>query len=361
MPDLNALQIACDEIRAAALTGAEWGKSLQLLARAADARGVVILHNRNRRLIAHLSNADIKPLVDDYLAGKAPPNRRQTKVSHDRIDGFRFDHDDFDDPEIAHDPFYQDYLRPEGLGWHANARLNMTGADEIAVSFKRDAKSGPYASGDRRALDRILAALRLAADISGAVLDAEARGVIKIVSQPGAAAAELDAWGFVRREHGDLRRPGGPLRLRGMRLIAARAQEQRGLDLAVDLVTRGARRQTYLRLSDGRDGGYALRVVRVTGDARDVFNATAAIAVLTRIANHKREAPELSLAGAVYNLNARELDIARRLCAGQSIAGVAEALALTGDGVRYHMKTMFQKTGTHRQAELIALLMGHGG
>jgi DNA-binding CsgD family transcriptional regulator len=360
MLDPSALQGASDDIRAAALTGADWGPSLTRLAQAAGARGIVILHNRNRRLIAHLSNPDVQGLVDSYLRGKAPANLRQTRVSHDVEDGFRFDADDFDPREINRDPFYQDFLRPEGLGWHANARLRLNGSDEIAVSFKRELKRGPYAYGDRGALNGVLAALRVASDISGAVLEAETRGVLRVVAQPGAAAAELDSWGFVRRQHGEGGDSKGPLRVRRLRLCAAREEEQRALDIAVDLVSRGRRGQCYLRLRDPADNAYALRIVRVSGHARDVFNATAAIAVWRRAETGKREARDLSLGAAIYKLTSRETEIAQLLCSGRTVADVAEILSLSADGVRYHLKSLFEKTGTRRQAELVGLLMEQG-
>jgi hypothetical protein len=35
--------------------------------------------------------------------------------------GFRLDYDDFEQGIINRDPYYQEWLRPTGLHWHANA------------------------------------------------------------------------------------------------------------------------------------------------------------------------------------------------------------------------------------------------
>src|SRR5205823_3560512 len=115
-------------------------------------RGVVIMHNRNRKLVAAVANSDIQAEVDAYLAGKAPQNSRQVKVSHDFDPGFRIDQDDYRARDISADAYYQEYLRPIGLGWHANARLQMEGTDEVAIGFKRDLDRGPYEDADKRVL-----------------------------------------------------------------------------------------------------------------------------------------------------------------------------------------------------------------
>ena len=98
----------------AALVGDGWHSVLDALSRAGGSRGVVLMHNRNRKLVSAIANRDIREPVEAYLSGKAPPNSRQTKLSysHDFQDGFRIDQDDYRDEDMSYDPFYQDYLRP---------------------------------------------------------------------------------------------------------------------------------------------------------------------------------------------------------------------------------------------------------
>jgi hypothetical protein len=64
----------------------------------------------DRKLLASITNEDIREPVAQYLAGNVPTNSRQTRVSfpHDAKPGFVLDYDDYDAPEIARDPFYQE-------------------------------------------------------------------------------------------------------------------------------------------------------------------------------------------------------------------------------------------------------------
>ena len=74
------------------------------------------------------------------------------RVNHDFDVGFRVDHDDYSAEELARDAFYQEFLRPIGLFWHANARLEYEPGEELAISFKRDFRREAYTRDDAVAL-----------------------------------------------------------------------------------------------------------------------------------------------------------------------------------------------------------------
>lgn len=58
----------------------------------------------------------------------------------------------------------------------------------------------------------------------------------------------------------------------------------------------------------------------------------------------------------LFGLTAAETRVAARLFAGESPKEIAESLHLTTGTVREYLKRLFGKTGTHRQAELVALI-----
>jgi DNA-binding CsgD family transcriptional regulator len=99
-----------------------------------------------------------------------------------------------------------------------------------------------------------------------------------------------------------------------------------------------------------------LRIVPVTGVARDVFLATAAIAVI--IEPSPRPAGAGLLTAAVrdaFGLTAREAQVAALLAEGLSLAEIAGRLGLRIGTARNHLKAIFEKTGARRQGEMIAL------
>lgn len=59
----------------------------------------------------------------------------------------------------------------------------------------------------------------------------------------------------------------------------------------------------------------------------------------------------------VFGLTPSEIAFCRRLLRGESIVEAADQLGITQGTARTRLKTIFQKTGTSRQAELMLLLV----
>jgi DNA-binding CsgD family transcriptional regulator len=62
-----------------------------------------------------------------------------------------------------------------------------------------------------------------------------------------------------------------------------------------------------------------------------------------------------------YRLTRTEIRVAFELVQGQSVENIAEILCVSVHTVRTHVKNLFAKTGTSRQADLIRLLAGSLG
>ncbi len=67
-------------------------------------------------------------------------------------------------------------------------------------------------------------------------------------------------------------------------------------------------------------------------------------------------AGDLAPLAPAFGLTPSEIALCRRLLLGESVVDAAEQLGITQETVRTRLKTIFQKTGTSRQAELILLL-----
>ncbi|HTQ07330.1 MAG TPA: helix-turn-helix transcriptional regulator [Polyangiaceae bacterium] len=63
-----------------------------------------------------------------------------------------------------------------------------------------------------------------------------------------------------------------------------------------------------------------------------------------------------ALAKKLYGLSEREVDVAREVAAGRTLADIAATLEVEKETVRSHLKQIFSKTQTARQADLVRLL-----
>jgi DNA-binding CsgD family transcriptional regulator len=67
--------------------------------------------------------------------------------------------------------------------------------------------------------------------------------------------------------------------------------------------------------------------------------------------------PPTRLLERVYGLTNAEADVALRVLRGDGLKPVCEELSLSMATVKTHLQHVFDKTDTHRQAELVRLLL----
>ncbi|MGD9998718.1 MAG: EAL domain-containing protein [Ilumatobacteraceae bacterium] len=68
------------------------------------------------------------------------------------------------------------------------------------------------------------------------------------------------------------------------------------------------------------------------------------------------QTPEIDLMSESEKLSTRQLEVLRRLLAGERVPSIARALYLSQSTVRNHLSVIFQRLGVHSQEELIQLL-----
>jgi DNA-binding CsgD family transcriptional regulator len=296
-------------------------------------------------------------MYEKFFAGDAPPCSRLARVTLMMGEGFRVDHDDYSDFELAHDPFYQDFLRPQKAFWNAVAKL-AAGPEQwgIELGLKREFDAGPYTPSERATLNTALLRLSAGARIAQRVQDARAEGLLQAVGAGADLIYELDAWGQVRREHGSELKRNLPLGILRGRLKTAAPTAQAALDEAVNGALAELARPTGAML-EARDGTrYFLQIIPLKGRAQDVFIGTTAVAILFSDTSVPRTRANMAMLRDLFTLTEREAEIARLIADGRSPAEVAQRLRIGIGTVRTHLKGAFAKTGTTRQSELAAVI-----
>ena len=358
MIDRNRMNAAAEGVVAAALLGEDWSGPLGRLAGAVDARDAVLMRNTESRMVAAIVTDEASESVAAFAAGNAPPNSRYARVRIGTRHGFRIDLDDYSNEELARDPFYQEFLRPAGVFWHANAVLNASHGEHVELSFKRRTDDGPYSRGDAETLNLMLPDLRAASRIARQMLDAEARGMVHMLKNRGLLTVELDRWGRTLAVHDDAGAALLPLDVINRRLIASDRSCQQGVDRALATALESDTGRITLAALNGEDGRrYILQVHPLPQRARDLFLAASAIAVLIerdRAPGHSR-ASAASIA-PLFGLTEREAEVACLRAEGLEFPAIAALLGISPDTARTYLKFAYDKIGVSRQAELVALL-----
>ena len=67
--------------------------------------------------------------------------------------------------------------------------------------------------------------------------------------------------------------------------------------------------------------------------------------------------PQIAFLKDRFDLTPAEARLVARLMTGESLRSCAKALGIKYETVRTHLKSIFQKTGTRRQAELVIVVI----
>lgn len=99
-----------------------------------------------------------------------------------------------------------------------------------------------------------------------------------------------------------------------------------------------------------------VRAQRLTGMPADIFSHSVVLAIIVDL--EERPLPPARVLQVLFKLTPQESAIASLLSSGLGLKEIAEKQQLAYETVRSHTKTVFQKTETNRQTELVALLSG---
>jgi DNA-binding CsgD family transcriptional regulator len=281
------------------------------------------------------------------------------------------DYDFTTETEMARSEFYQDYLLRHEMGYVGAEMLVRDSECVAAIAMQRARSQGPYELHELRVLDRLAPhltrALRLQtrfvaleaqrwADqtvrdrLPFAVILVDERG--RIVSQNQAATDLLAAGDGLTARHGCLR---------------TRHPAEQG---ALDRLIRGAGATAD---GHGAEGGGALALrrpsMRRALDAfvmpiprqRNAFSLDigAPVPAALVIVTDPEAAPPTPAATLRrrFGLTPAEAALAQALAAGRSLHEYAEQAHVTCETARWRLKQVLAKTDTHRQAELVRLLL----
>lgn len=279
------------------------------------------------------------------------------------------------DADFLRSEMYNEIVRPMNgfragvFAWHGRIRSRY-------VAVCRPPKAPDFAPVELQALQLVMphfaAAQRLRRRLAASeLLVAESRSVLEALDS-GVILVDSDCRpDFVNRRAAEIARRHRGLRLSSAGVAAALPAETRLLRQLVAamsaIVARpaeavlprsAAAASARLCLSDPEGGApLVLTVAPVTAvDPADGRCGPARAAIFIAAPDAARSVDERALVAA-FGLTAREAEVAAQLASGATIGSLAAAWGISANTVRGYLKAVFDKTGTHRQADLVRLVM----
>jgi DNA-binding CsgD family transcriptional regulator len=261
--------------------------------------------------------------------------------------------------------FYREWLAPRRLHHVLSMVLSRT-PRITGLSLLRRCEGARFSAAERDLLRRLLPHMQRVVELQGSWIEAKRDHEVaeQVLDSLACAALRVDARCSLRhanRRGAALLERGEGLRLKAGRLDARDPGESAEL------------RRLVRRACDGAHGGGVLAVSRAsrrhalvvsvsplaTREAGDPWAAAEALVLVS----DPEELPALHEPALcdLYGLTAAEARVASQLARGQTIEEIAATLGVSRATVRSQLQQVLAKTGTHRQADLVrVLLLGIG-
>lgn len=297
----------------------------------------------------------------NYLAeGGSPRNDRAYRLIAAGHPGFLGDLDVYTREEMDREPVFTHFLRPRGWGWGAATAVHIPNGNTLAFSVERRLDAGPVDRATVARLDALRPHLARAALVSSRLAFERARAAVGALDVIGLPAAVLSDSNRILAANP---------RLEAITpdIVQDRRHRVALADRDADALLAGSLARLAM---PGSDGGVRSLPVPASHDhppmivhlipirlaARDIFYSASAILVVTPVT--PAEAPAAEILQGLFDLTPAEARVARGIAECQTVEQMAASLGVSRETVRSQLKAALAKTGTVRQTDLAALLLG---
>jgi DNA-binding CsgD family transcriptional regulator len=287
-------------------------------------------------------------------------------------------HHELSEELVAEHPFYQEFLLPHDRRYLTATKLVDTPEATVVFAMLSSERQGPLPAQAIAFLERLMPHLRRAVRISirnfvystqalvGHMLVNKLRQPVILMSTSGevmhsneAAQELLRSTRLVQVQDGRLKLP----RQQGEELLRRCEELEQSVKVASaegqpvpSVTTPSEFRSLHITDEAGAEVVYAFFTVLTPQGAMGTFGLRPVVMLLFY---HPHSAPAIdsSLLYAVFGLTPAECRIATLLAEGLSLKQIAQAQGTQHETVRKQLRSIYQKTSTNRQPELIRLLL----
>lgn len=279
--------------------------------------------------------------------------------------GFFSDHTLFSERELEKSEYYEKFARKAGVPWFAAGGLiGELGSDSVAISLQRTSKQGSFSLDEISTLNTLLPHLAPVMTMASRLAELKGRSMIDGLHLAKQAAVLLKMNGTVAYMNPAAEALiGTHITIRHSRLSTPNSLENRQLQALIDQACAAQARHMSGALELGpvvlnASETSAKLIVRAAPIRRSASDFVAFSGVILMISNLT---PDIRLPTEilrqVFDLTRREAEVMSLIGEGQPIHQIGVTLGIATETVRYHVKSVFMKTGTTRQSELVGLCL----
>ncbi|AZO07754.1 LuxR family transcriptional regulator [Mesorhizobium sp. M3A.F.Ca.ET.080.04.2.1] len=337
-----------------------WGGRgvLDVLASVSACTDGVIFTVDKQGAVRWMANDSAAPKMEVYSrdnwVAKNPYMETPERIARFREPRFLLDTEVMSVEEMQVTQYYQGFMRPLGMYWHAATTIEGPTNDVVRMSVHRGYDAGPLNPDVAHRLTALRPHLARATLLTARLRFEQVRAAVDAFDLIGLPTAAIKRGRVTLSNKGFGKLVPGVLQDRAARLtfLQASADERWSRLLETGAVARGG---TFPIGPSKEFPTMVAHAIPMVGASRDIFSAADQLLVI---------APTEAMVGldpkileGLFDLTAAEAAVARDLVNGKTIGDIAEARGVSQNTVRVQVKAIFEKTGIHRQADLIRMLL----
>lgn len=268
-----------------------------------------------------------------------------------------------DQESIPHTRFFKEWVIPQGMAYAAGAILLREAAWATHLYVQRSPTHAPFSRAEMDALNRLMphmqravqmrarfAELQLGQNVLSAGLD--------LLAMPTLLFDESSRIAHMNRRAKAMLARSSLLRVEAGHLLTAEREVSRKLNYELGnaiQASRGCAAKFNEVVLLPRHGGLPLMLV--VAPLRVGIGQTHGAALL--FAFDPEDAPSLTAERVrkLFGLTAAEADLSVALCRGHTLDDIAHERSVSPNTLKTQLKSIFAKTGTNRQTELVSLIL----
>ncbi|MEY9102166.1 DNA-binding CsgD family transcriptional regulator/PAS domain-containing protein [Sinorhizobium fredii] len=356
--DVNALKDLSAGLGSAVVDPDLWPLFLDRICEAMKCNGAALLPRKGGSFPT--STSMIEPFARYMQEGWYQSDLRLRGIAKQLRGVVVVDDDDVStEEERRRSPYHNDFLPSVGLKWWAGAAF-WAGKDDLwCLAMQRSESEGRFSRLEKSLLWDLSARMTEIASLAGAMGRANIAAFTNALDHVRQAAVAVDSGGHVvhfNAAANDLFDKSVWVS-RGQLVLEDKQAASELLDQLEKLrkLPNGkALRASPIVVRRPDKCSMTLKVLPIDGEARSLFAAARAIILLSEVARPR--SPRWQLLQQTFLLTRAQAHLAARLATGESLEDSADALGIAKETARTQLKSIFEKTETHRQSELVALL-----
>jgi DNA-binding CsgD family transcriptional regulator len=354
-PDDGAL---IDAFYEAAAVPELWPDVLDRLARFGNCRAAVLFATDGAAVNSWTANAAGRPPMELFLRdGWMARNPMAARGIARGLPDFIGDYHLFTQGEIDTDPFYRDFMRPNGLAWLAGTLVSGTTDNHILVSMHRPYDMGPVAQADLDQLTKLRPHIARATFMAARLRLEQVRAAVEALSAIGLPAAALTAGGGLRLANDLFQALMPDMALDWRERLKFTDRDADGLfERGLAALSTGIAGLTFPVPASGQGAPIVAHLLPIRGSGQDIFSGLRWLLIGAPVARAGQI--DSGVLQGLFDLTVAEARVAKGIVGGDTLDDLAERHGLGRETVRSQLKGVMAKTGTRRQVDLVRLLAG---